>query len=945
MRSLLTISNQFKLYLLSLVASVATASVLPSGFNPGAYTSFGGLSLSSGDAIAIDTDTGNITGSASHSSTIVATDADGVQYRAFVFDDISIDAGVTVTLTGSLGVAFLSQEDVFVASDLNFLGADAVDAVIVGSTGASGTDGGSIAFVAEDFLEIEGTLSVTGGAGGRGGPSSDAKDAGDGGDGGDAGAILLGAARMDLSGTINADGGEDGEIGVSQVEPPSTTRAGEGGDGGLVLICNDFADTVDANVEEGSNYLHHLQTAGADGSVIFGGTPSFLLPTVWYVDADRTGQVTQDGTSWSTAFADLQDALASAAEGDQVWVAEGVYYPDEAEAAGVSGASVSNNAIRSAFEINVGVYVMGGFAGTETEVGQRDSATYSSILSGDIDYQSNPDIKVDDVIEDAPHLAIVGNNASTVVYGIRLMEADMRLDGFTITAGDGDSFAGGFYGGGLLVNCIIQGNSGRSAGGVLPIDQYPLKMVDCSIVGNSGQYAGGIYAYDPILEMIRCRVQGNQSTRNEIYDAGAARFLIGDVSMTDCLITGNSGGGTGGVSYVFGEFGGESDFLLNGCTIVGNTATNATAGSSYAGGVDAGERVNLDIRNTIIWGNSGAVNANLVGYTSIENSAVEGFDIGGSNLDGTDASQAPDFIDSITAVDAPTRNGDFRIYGNSATRNQGDSSYVTESVDLQGRDRIINSSVDIGAFEYDGPRIFGQLSSFTLEIDALVGDDSKFVFLGNTFSGYDTIIVEYSTAGVVDDTELGSHYQFTAIGNSGDSTEVTLYAVDSSTGDSARSTFTISLFDTYTFEDFRADNSMNADGSDDDDDFSGNGLPNLIQYIAGVSDAYQTSIPDADFDTEQAGSPKYVFDSTSDTVTITFSKPSDIGFSGVTAYLMESLTLSSWGSVSAGGEGGPSIRYVSTEAGYTIYEYVIPLDEDKAFYRVESSYIRGTGED
>ena len=36
-----------------------------------------------------------------------------------------------------------------------------------------------------------------------------------------------------------------------------------------------------------------------------------------------------DGATWGTAYKYLQDALAAATSGDEIWVAAGIYYPDE----------------------------------------------------------------------------------------------------------------------------------------------------------------------------------------------------------------------------------------------------------------------------------------------------------------------------------------------------------------------------------------------------------------------------------------------------------------------------------------------------------------------------------------------------------------------------------------------------------------------------------------
>jgi len=46
-----------------------------------------------------------------------------------------------------------------------------------------------------------------------------------------------------------------------------------------------------------------------------------------YVDNDATGM--NDVSSWTDAHSFLQDALAGAVSGDEIWIAEGTYYPDD----------------------------------------------------------------------------------------------------------------------------------------------------------------------------------------------------------------------------------------------------------------------------------------------------------------------------------------------------------------------------------------------------------------------------------------------------------------------------------------------------------------------------------------------------------------------------------------------------------------------------------------
>ncbi|MDQ3017754.1 MAG: hypothetical protein M3R25_13670 [Bacteroidota bacterium] len=45
-----------------------------------------------------------------------------------------------------------------------------------------------------------------------------------------------------------------------------------------------------------------------------------------FVKADAAG--TNDGTSWTNAFTNLQDALDTADPGDELWLAAGTYTPE-----------------------------------------------------------------------------------------------------------------------------------------------------------------------------------------------------------------------------------------------------------------------------------------------------------------------------------------------------------------------------------------------------------------------------------------------------------------------------------------------------------------------------------------------------------------------------------------------------------------------------------------
>jgi len=165
------------------------------------------------------------------------------------------------------------------------------------------------------------------------------------------------------------------------------------------------------------------------------------VATTRYVDAAAGGA--NDGTSWANAYTDLQSALGAAVNGDQVWVAAGIYTPGAART--------------DSFLLESGVAIYGGFAGGETSTAQRDIAANPSVLSGDI-----------------PLSGVVSNNSYHVVQG-GSVGPSARLDGFTIRDGYADgaapattSMGGGLYlttGSPTLANLVFSTNFAGTSGG------------------------------------------------------------------------------------------------------------------------------------------------------------------------------------------------------------------------------------------------------------------------------------------------------------------------------------------------------------------------------------------------------------------------------------------------------------------------------------------------
>jgi ribonuclease BN (tRNA processing enzyme) len=205
--------------------------------------------------------------------------------------------------------------------------------------------------------------------------------------------------------------------------------------------------------------------------------PSAIPGTRAYVNAAHTNG-TRDGKTWATAFALLQDALASGAA--EIWVARGTYTP---------GTDRS-----STFQLGKGSALYGGFAGSETQRDQRD-------------WQRNPTI-------------LDGRGASHVVTGAD----DAILDGFTITGGSamGGEGGGPLGGGGRLPGRGSppggppgQGSAGR-----------PIHMTPQAIIGGSNNGSGaGMLNFHASPTVRNCIFENNQAGKGgAVYNMTSTSF-------------------------------------------------------------------------------------------------------------------------------------------------------------------------------------------------------------------------------------------------------------------------------------------------------------------------------------------------------------------------------------------------------------------------------------
>ena len=194
-----------------------------------------------------------------------------------------------------------------------------------------------------------------------------------------------------------------------------------------------------------------------------------------YVNANASGS--NDGSSWTNAYTNLQTALDNASKGDSIWVAAATYKPSKDK---TGNSSPADNRTKT-FQLVDSVSLFGGFAGTESSFNERDWKTNETILSGDIG--------VSDDISDNCYHVVTGADS-------------LQLNGFTITKGyaSGGTSDDGHGGGIFLKNvsefkldfCIVKDNIASTGGGGMVISYCDSIEISNSIfLRDSVSWQGG----------------------------------------------------------------------------------------------------------------------------------------------------------------------------------------------------------------------------------------------------------------------------------------------------------------------------------------------------------------------------------------------------------------------------------------------------------------------
>ena len=230
----------------------------------------------------------------------------------------------------------------------------------------------------------------------------------------------------------------------------------------------------------GSDTATNETTCWCDGDIIV------------YVDRDAWGG-NNDGGSWANAYRDLHDGIdrMDGGCGDEIWIAEGTYYPGDADHESLS------------FELTGDAELYGGFVGDETERAQRSPIGHPVILSGDYgdgDLANN----VVTMTDSGGNVVLDGVVVTGGETGVDISDGDARIARCDIRENDDDGI---YYGSSctpVIVNSWIRNN------------------------GQYGIWGNYISSGSPVIS-------NNTIVYNEVYGIRYSSY-VSDLPISNCIV-------------------------------------------------------------------------------------------------------------------------------------------------------------------------------------------------------------------------------------------------------------------------------------------------------------------------------------------------------------------------------------------------------------------------
>ncbi len=473
----------------------------------------------------------------------------------------------------------------------------------------------------------------------------------------------------------------DGVTWLDATLTPGTTVSTTAGRSTLTVRSAVYGGPVTAG------YRYRVPSASFTSSLI----KLIVLPRrVVYVKATASGN--NDGSSWTHAYARLDEALEHADSSMELRVAQGAYeFPRTL--------------------LPVGVEIHGGFRGTEaTATPEAHVPSFETVIRGPLAAVSFPEDALwpDTLIERVTFAGNSTTEAAVLVFaaGLTLQEVvfeNQAARALQIRAGSEVIVSGAVF-------------TGNSAGSVL-VDNSDVAFTACAFSDNAGFAFQDVSVTSSTALFTDCSFTG--ALRGVALSANGSELRIERSIFRHNLGGGINAGGSAGqltASNVLFDRNGGSGFVLYAgsaslahATFAGNQRRNLGAGVLVRGGA-------LTLANSILWGNRATDMAAELeeqqievtsGTATLSHVAVEGLRaLTGTDLQGWD----PLFVNASA--------GNLRLQTISPALDAG--AVIALATDLDGNARTFGSASDLGAYELAAPAAAAALRIRTVPVSAAV---------------------------------------------------------------------------------------------------------------------------------------------------------------------------------------------------------------------------------
>ncbi len=319
--------------------------------------------------------------------------------------------------------------------------------------------------------------------------------------------------------------------------------------------------------------------------------------------------------------------------------------------------------------------------------------------------------------------------------GIHINAGTLSMSHSTVSGNMAAASTGGIYLYAMLATAtisdsVISDNSGTRTGGIADFSGYspsyygygsvigsPVTITRSTISNNSaicsaGPCTGGIYSdLGNFIVIGESTVSGNSAAGNFDTIAGGLYLSDSPVSIVNSTIAGNSAKGNNNIAGGMWQTGTSyGPSTVTNTTISANTATSYNASSNVRSGImlGYGGDSNLNLRNSIIAGNANATDFGVSGTGEGMTSCVAGTIADISPFNSGMANQFTDTpgLGPLQSNGGPTQT--MALLAGSVAIDAGNNAFTPSNYDQRGPgfDRVFNHSIDIGAVEFQGDRIF-----------------------------------------------------------------------------------------------------------------------------------------------------------------------------------------------------------------------------------------------